>query len=807
MVVCTVKENQLHIEFSFDSRILGQEAVRRMAQQFEQVLRNLCSQRTNNIRVCNVRMITDLDLNQIWKWNSEPPETVLNCVHDLITEVAHNQPNSTAVSAWNGELTYKQLNLLSSIIGCHLIEMGVKPNMIVLLCFEKSMWMPIAFLSVLKVGGAGLLLDPTLPQSRLETILQQVQPRIILSSVANRDLSSKLVAKTLTLSADMDLIRNYEDVETACFERRLPYVKPSDLLYVIFTTGSTGIPKGCMIQHQDFSSAMSHQRGVLRLNSSSRVYDFSSYAFDGAHWSAFHVFAAGGILCIPSTEERSNYLTESIRRFFTTDIFLTPATARLIDPIKIPTLRSIYIGGEVVSREDLAPWVSCTNTRIVYGPTECSATSLYWSVPSSISSELSISNGVGLSTWVVDPLSVEELSPIGAVGELYLEGPLVGQGYLEDKEKTRLSFIKDPSWLLEGAPDCSMTGRRGRLYKTGDLVRYNPTNGTIIFIGRRDTQMKLRGQRIELSEVEYHVRHCLSSRLKALTVIAEVITPKVIERPTLVVFIQVKEDEKLKLDEIVNTLDVELPKRLPSFMIPTAYIPIEDIPLTAGGKTNRMRLQDIGTYLTLEQLNHTEGHSIGKSPTTGVQSHLRLLWEAILGVPAEKLGTDSNFLRFGGDSIAAMRVAALARSRGIFLMVQNILQAPRLSEMAKTVEMVDPDSTAYAETVPPFSLLHYPANKEIIIDQVVRMCDTDASNVEDVFPCTGVQKSLLSITAKRPGDYVAIFELKLRENVDVDRLKQAWEHISRSKAPILRCRIVDIPVEGLVQVQLNEPLE
>lgn len=690
------------------------------------------------------------------------------------------------------------------------MDIGVEKNMIVPLCFEKSMWMPIAFLSVVKAGAAGLLLDPALPTLRLETMLSQVQPRLIISSVANKGISSKLVTNMLILGPGTGILRGWKDKTISDVQKRLPVVEPVDLLYVIFTSGSTGTPKGCMIQHLNFSSAMEHQQSVLRLDKSSRVYDFSSYAFDASYWSAFHVMAVGGTLCIPSDEERSNSLAESIQSHLTTDIFLTPVTARSLDPSKLPALRNIYIGGEEVLKADVVPWLSSgKNTFIVYGPTECSAISLYWRLPSLelLPSKLSVGNGHGVATWIVDPKFGKQLAPIGAIGELYLEGPLVGQGYLGDDGLTALSFLEDPPWLLEGAPDGSIPGRRGRLYRTGDLVKYNSVDGTIVFVGRSDTQTKLRGQRIELSEVEHHVRCCVKARVEdSFVIVAEIVKPRVTGKPTLVVFVQFeKEENRLDFDQLTNQLNIDLPERLPSFMVPTAYIPIEEIPMSAGRKVDRRQLQKIGAELNIEQL--TLQSLKGRSPTTQSEIHLQHLWETILGVSKERIRVESSFLRLGGDSIAAMRLASLARGQGISLTVQHILSAPRLIEMAKVVDDLKNNGRVAAEVIKPFTLLQS-EDKDFVVRQIADQCHVNVSNVEDIFPCTGIQKELLSMTAKRPGDCIATFNLKLREHVDVDRLRQAWEQVSRSKAPILRYRIVDMPMEdGLVQVQVNEAIQ
>ena len=814
MMVCTVGADHLHVEFSFDSHIIEHEAIHRMAQHVGQVIGQLCSwQDLNEIPVSQVSMTTDSDLNQCWKWNSKVLRSNTLCVHEIIAETARSQPGSIAVSAWDGEVTYEQLNRLSSIIACHLIEIGVERNTIVPLCFEKSMWMPIAFLSVVKAGAAGLLLDPALPTLRLEAILSRVQPLLILASGANAELSSRLVKKTLILGPHTDIVRGWKDRNFSPIQQRLPVVKPADLLYVIFTSGSTGTPKGCMIEHQNFSSAIIHQQSVLELNSSSRVYDYSSYAFDASYWSAFHVLAAGGTLCIPSDEERSSSLAESIRAYLTTDIFLTPATARSLDPSKLPTLRNVYIGGEEVLKADVAPWLSCArNTFIVYGPTESSAISLYWRLPGLdfLSSKLSIGNGQGVSTWIVDPQSGKELSPIGAIGELYLEGPLVGQGYLGDEGLTALHFLTDPAWLVEGAPDGSVPGRRGRVYKTGDLVKYNPSDGTIIFVGRSDTQVKLRGQRIELSEVEHHVRSLVKAGVKdSFAAVAEIVIPQVTGKPTLVVYVQFKQKESgSDFDQLAKQLNLKLPERLPSFMVPAAYIAVEEIPMSAGRKVDRRRLQTMGADLKIEQLTPPDTFSEGRPPSTESEIRLQQLWETVLEIPKERIRADSSFLRFGGDSITAMRLASLARNQGISLTVQSALSAPQLSEMAKAVDNLSTNDKVTAKVVEPFSLLQRPEDKDVVLRQTADQCGVDVSQIEDIFPCTGVQKELLSMTAKRPGDCIATFDLKLRENVDINRLRHAWEQVSRSKAPILRCRIVDLATEdGLVQVQVDEAIK
>ncbi|KAK7991221.1 Nonribosomal peptide synthetase 13 [Apiospora saccharicola] len=802
-LICTLGANrEVLLEFRFDSQVISRDTVDRMSRHFEHLLQGLCSSALDETLLGDVSPTTDQDLDQIWKWNAEAFESVDGCVHDLITEAARRHPGATAVIAWDGELTYDRLDEVSSAIASHLVELGVKRNTIVPLCFEKSMYVPLAVLGVLKAGAAVLLLDSTLPESRLQVIVQQVDPVVILSSVTNEGLASQLGGsgtKTVVLGPDSSFM-------TASVSQ-LPHIQfdPSDLLYAVFTSGSTGTPKGCLMEHRNFTSATAHQQHAIQpLSTISRLYDFASYSFDAAVLGILRTLLAGAMLCIPSEQDRKGDLENSIKRFGTTDIYLTSSTARLVDPERIPTMRNIYLAGEVVTGDDVSRWTPHANTFVGYGPAECTVGTVWYQVPNNstdiIPSPLPIGKGAGASTWIVNPKSSERLVPVGAVGELYLEGPL----------KTSAVFIQDPSWLLRGSPDGRTPGRRGRLYKTGDLVQYSETDGNLVFVGRKDTQVKLRGQRIELGEVEHHIRQYLSQRFPAITAVAEVVVPAVTKRAALVAFVQLPHADWPRFQESTADMEEALQQCLPTYMVPSAYVPVELIPLAVSGKTDRKRLREMGASLTLEQLDgggHNSDGQDDKKPVTESELRLQELWVSVLRVPADKIRADSSFLRLGGDSITAMRLTALARRRGISLTVPNILQKPKLCEMAKTMTKLQSDVEHLSTQVPAFSLLKN-ATKDAAVASITSQCggNIEAAQIQDAFPCTGVQKSLLSMTAKADNSYIARFLLRLRGDIDVPRFQKAWEDVSRTTAPILRYRIVDTPSEGLVQVQVDEPL-
>ncbi|KAK7216080.1 hypothetical protein V2G26_004083 [Clonostachys chloroleuca] len=805
-IICSLDDGRIKIEFSFDSAVISKDSIQLLGQQFGQLLKTLCNRQLDDSRIDDINTTTEKDLNMIWNWNSKKPESVERCYHHIFADVVQSSPDAVAATGWDGEVTYGQLDLASTTLAYRLIDLGVQRNTIIPLCFDKSVLTLVALLGVIKAGAGVVFLDMALPGPRLESIVQQFNPNFIVSSPENQPRAKTLVDNVLVISAQADLIPTSPKLKRSRDD--LPVVDPSDYLYAVFTSGTTGTPKGCLIQHRNFSSAVTLQREFLGFTNRARVYDFSSYSFDAVHWTILHTLAAGGTLCVPSDVERKSNLTESIRNFKVTHIGPTPSLARLINPDEIPTMERIYFGGESVTKEDLSRWMPQSTVTIMYGPSECSSTTVFWRVPKTVPDRLPIGCGVGASTWIVDQKSNDRLAPVGTIGELWLEGPLVGIGYLNNKERTEASYLEDPGWLLRGSPDGSVAGRAGRMYRTGDLVKYDPIDGALIFVSRKDTQVKLRGQRIELAEVEYHARNCLARRLAAAPkTTAEVVVPKITGRASLMVFVELKQSEHSKFYQCIEDLKDELAELVPSYMVPAAFMPVEMIPLVVSGKTDRRRLREFGESITLEQFGGAEDNPAAAMELTEPQLLLRTLWVSILGVSLDKIHSESSFLRLGGDSISAMRLAVLARSHNISLTVQHILRAPRLSQMSSLMENLHSGYGIENEEIKPFSLLKSRENKLKAVRYAAAQCNVEESDIMDLFPCTGIQKSLLSMTAKSSSSYIARPLLKLGKQVDLDRLQKAWEVASKSTAPIICYRIVNVPDEGLVQAHVNDKIQ
>ncbi|KAI1455492.1 nonribosomal peptide synthase [Annulohypoxylon moriforme] len=732
------------------------------------------------------------DLRKIWGWNATVPKAVEACVHNLLR--GHMVAEAAAVCAWDGELTYAELDALSTRLAYHLIEHGVGPEVIVPLCFEKSMWMPVAMLGVMKAGGAGCAIDITQPRARLQAIIQQIQPPIILASTANATMVKGLIDGIPVLAVDKNSLEQLPSTPSNTRSMPSTHVKPSNTLYLVFTSGSSGTPKGVVISHSNFSSALIHQTQQLGFKRSSRVLDMASYAFDAAWYNALHTFYAGGCLCIPSENERRNDLTGCIRRLKPNFMNLTPKLCEVLDQDSLSGLDLIELAGEQADIRQVCRMRETTAVRFAYGPAECSILSTVSKHDASCSD---IGIGLGVRTWVVNVDDPHTLAPIGSVGELWIEGPLVGQGYLNDEAKTAEVFVENPSWLLKGGPN--MPGRSGRLYRTRDLVRYNQTDGSLLFAGRKDAQVKIRGQRVELEEIQQQIIKELPDTVDS-QVVADVIKPKGSDSATLVVFLK----NIPGIEAAVAPLEEKLTAVLPTYMIPSAYIAVDEIPMGQTGKTDRRKLRELGATFTLEHLakiNLARGE--WKQPQTATEKQLQKLWAAVLGIDPKIIGVTDSFLRIGGDSIKAMRLVAAAREEGLSLTVADILRRPQLGDLANAASNI-PLTEASDQTIEPFSLLEI--EEAEARKSAASICDIGPSQIEDAFPCTPMQEGLLALTARRPSDYVVRIALELRLGVDVCRFRSAWEEVV-SMSPILRTRIVDLGQHGLTQVIVTESVE
>ncbi|KAF1345649.1 hypothetical protein BDV97DRAFT_401047, partial [Delphinella strobiligena] len=798
----------------YDDQLLTEWYIVMLMGQLEHMIQQLCSKPC--CRLDELRYPSPQDQAQIKSWTKAPVEVVDECVHGVFTHRVAESPNSCAILSWDGTLTYDELDALSTRLAHFLNHRGVVPDTVVPICYEKSMWTAVCLIAVVKAGGAFLLLDPKLPESRLQTLISDVHALLVLSSPALESVT-KRVAKTVFVVGP-ESVRDLPDIPgSPCLS-----VRPNDTLYVIFSSGTTGKPKGSALDHQAYASSARAMQKALKLSSKTKALHFASHSFDACVEQLLATLMYGGTVCIPSDFERDNDLVAAINRMGVNFMRLTPSFARTLDARDIPTVKTVNLIGEAMNQTDLDQW---RHIQLFegWGPSECTNSSGIFNVTGSgISDWATRQTGLcataSVDLYLVDPNDHRKLSPLGGVGEIVIDGANVAKGYINDFEKTALSFVDRPEWLQK---ETCLPGRK--LYKTGDLARHGP-DGSIIFIGRKDTtQVKIRGQRLELGEVESQIQRFLPAFTQ---VVVEAIIPAEAQDPVLVAFIclQTNEDHvSMGLSEMISqdlthtdqwistvaTIESALIQVVSRFMVPSFWIPLNFIPSMGSNKIDRRSMKDYASKLTLDQLAAYTGVQTSiRQPNTRNEDLLHQLWSDVLRLDPMQIGLDHSWFRLGGNSIDAMRLVTKARKSGLLLTVVDVFDHPRLEDMAATCMLEDHLTSvdrSSPNSIEPFSLLDDPSGAGALRSEVAQLCNIEIDKIEDLYPCTALQQGLMAISVKTPGREMAQFTFKLSTRTDISRLRDAWQSVAKI-APILRTRIVET-TRATLQVVVDEEME
>ncbi|KAF7574079.1 EntF, Non-ribosomal peptide synthetase module protein [Pyrenophora tritici-repentis] len=669
----------MEIEMQYKTRCMSGSQAKNVADSFSKAILSIVGRPHSMLG--GLGILGDAQKRQLWTWNSDIPTAVERCVHELFADQAKEQPQAPAICAWDGEMTYGELDELSSRLARHLVKVGVEVEDVVPLCFEKSMWTVVAMLAVLKAGGAFAPLDPDYPASRHDEVFRQTKARVVLASDQHATLCNGNNRIVVVVSrASLDGLTSASDKTNAI-------ARPSNIAYVMFTSGSTGTPKGVVLEHRAISTSCLTHGEAFGFSSSTRSLQFAAYTFDACITEIITTLLFGACICIPSELDRRNDLSNTSNALGVSWALLTPTVARTLDPKTVSSLRTLVLGGEQVNSIDWERWSHLEKQINTYGPTECSVWCTSHSNAAGFTSG-TIGRLIASMGWVVDSNDHNKLAPLGSVGELLVEGPILARGYLGDAEKTAAAFIQDPTWLLEGSGE--HVGRHGRLYKTGDLVHYD-ADGNLVYVGRKDVQVKVRGQRVELGEIEHHVRECMP---EVERMAAEVIMPgNDKDKATVAVFVQQKEEEASAGDGssarvfFPSQVDSQLSQRLPSYMVPGVYFAVAQLPMTTSGKTDRKRLREIGSAFSAQQLAEllTRSQGLKRQPSTEQERALQKLWARVLDIDADSIGLDDSFFRLGGDSIAAMRLVAEARQEAIHCTFVDIFHNPSLRALAHRI--------------------------------------------------------------------------------------------------------------------------
>lgn len=592
--------SSVNVHAEYDDTLISKGLMQRILSHFAHVLTYLNANWTRPIS--EVPLISDSDLAQLQVWNESSPVVVSHnaCVHELIQKTIDRSPKAPAVSAWDGDLSYRELDRFSSLLQNDLLHMALPPNSVVPIYLQPSKWTAVAVLAVMKAGCAFLLLDHGYPIQRLSEMCKSTTPSLILSSKGMKGRAASLAqVPIITVDGDPTAWERREIYVPNGITERIA-VKPSDTMYVVFTSGTTGQPKGIVIPHLAFSSmAIAYSRS-MGISPETRGLAFASYAFDVSITDMLDPLITGGCVCVPSSIDRSGNLPDAIARFRANFIEITPSMLRTFRPADVPSLKTVVVSGEPLNQDIIDIWATKVNLIQAYGPAECCPNSAVRTNLTETSDPSNIGVGAGCRLWVVDPSNHARLMPIGAIGELLIEGPNVGSGYLNNPEKTADSFIKAPSWATKRSGDTTPA----RFYKTGDLVQYD-ADGSLMFRGRKDTQVKIRGQRVEITEIEYHLSLLFPMSMGSAV---EMFQPEATSSQELVGFIFCGEEIWKQANttdpadllaalglpfQVKNVADIKahLGENLPRYMIPTRYQIWAMKPTSMSAKLNRQRLQ------------------------------------------------------------------------------------------------------------------------------------------------------------------------------------------------------------------------
>ena len=784
-----------------------------IAATFLQVLSNLVE--LPSIPISELDFVHPTSKAQIWTWNAHMPSTTSECMHHMVERQVALRPKDQAIRGWDADFSYEEMDTLANRLAVHLTSFGVGPETLVPVCFDKSAWTVISMLAVLKAGGGVVPLDATHPADALEGKVVDAGAHVVVASAARAMMFEPMVPYVVAVGPE-----SMAQLPAVGQRQLKSGVTPESAAFVLFTSGSTGKPKGVVLCHNALvSSALAHG-SALEFGPQSRVLQFAAYTFDNSVEEMFTTLIHGGCVCVPSDEDRLGDLPGAIDRLDANFMDLTPTVAALVRPEQLPKIKGMAVGGEAMTQEVLDIWAGAVPVHNQYGPSECSINATHKLHLTKDGDTHSIGTSVGSVSWVVDPENHDRLVPIGCVGELLIEGPILARGYLGRPAETAKVFIEMPAWATSD-PRHGARGSR-RMYKTGDLVRYN-SEGSLIYLGRKDTQVKLHGQRIELGEIEHHVKAGLPSAARSCVELVIAGNSKALAMFFCMPPFNSEETIRLlpmtsDLRTLSQTVVGGMATQLAAYMLPGLVFPVSRMPVTSSGKLDRRHLrslvQDLGDIVAEYRLGAEA--AVGRAPETPAEKQLQDLWASVLNVSANSISADDSFFSHGGDSVGAMRLVAASRRAGMSLTVANVFQAPRLADMAKATTVHGSDhggksgnssaSTVVEDNplpgpVEPFSLLGDKVSMGLAKLQqlVASICRVDLTSIEDIYPCTPLQAGLVAASQRRPGAYVAVSAYELPRDVDLPRFKAAWQQVVDSEA-ILRTRVVFIESIGFLQV-------
>ncbi len=679
--------------FEYNTDLFDAETIVRMVGHFQTLLEGIVSDPDQHLSA--LPLLTEVERHRVLvEWNSTAAEYPADrCVHHMFEAQVEVSPEAIAavvpaMDALGAEcLTYRELNQRANRLAHYLHKLGVGPDTLVGLCVERSLEMMVGLLGVLKAGGAYLPLDPAWPTERLAFMLQDSRAPVVLTQ--SRSVSSISSSVPPASCQVVCLDADWETIEQESDENPIASVTQEDLAYVIYTSGSTGQPKGVMVQH---GSVVNHNVAVAKafhLQPSDRVLQFATINFDAAAEEMYPTWMSGATVVL-RPEGVLTTGTDLLRLIESQQLtVLDLPTAywhewvyelSLLQASVPKCVRLLVLGGEKASSERMTLWHTVGGADIAwlntYGPTEGTISATLYDPATDKGRldgrELPIGRPIANAQIYLLDKCLQPV-PIGVPGELHIGGVAVARGYLNRPGLTAEKFILDPFSDLPGA----------RLYKTGDLARYW-SDGNVEFLGRLDHQVKVRGFRVELGEIETVLSQ--HPAVREAIVLAREDEPG--HKRLVAYMVPIANRGQLAVEDtgrvistavsgqpstLISELRAFLKERLPEYMSPSAFVTLNALPKTPSGKVDRRALPaPDGARPELE--------AAYVAPTTSKEKILSVIWAQVLGLA--QVGIHDNFFELGGDSILSIQVIARAHQAGLRLTPKQLFEHPTVAGLA-----------------------------------------------------------------------------------------------------------------------------
>ncbi|MCF5710655.1 amino acid adenylation domain-containing protein, partial [Pseudomonas syringae] len=732
-------------------------------------------------------------------------------LHQLFEEQVAQQPDALAVADETGSLTYGELNVRANRLAHYLIGLGVQPDDRVAICAQRSLEMVVGLLGIFKAGGAYVPLDPAYPAERLVYLLQDSAPVAVLVQTSTADV----------LSLGSLPVINLDDAALQAQSVQNPHVQgltPAHLAYVIYTSGSTGLPKGVQVEHRNVARLFSATDAWFGFNANDVWALFHSFAFDFSVWEIWGALVHGGqLLIVPHLVSRSPQ--ECYALLCDADVTVlnqTPSAFRQLiaaqgESQQSHSLRQVIFGGEALDTAMLKPWYARsanagTQLANMYGITETTVHVTYYPLQAADAERTGVSP-IGrqipdLQLYVLD--ARRQPVPLGVAGELYVGGEGVARGYLNRPELNEQRFLANPFSEQPGA----------RLYRTGDLVRLS-ADDSLEYLGRNDDQVKIRGFRIELGEIE--AKLAAHEAVHDAVVMAREDVPG--DKRLVAYFTSSAENYHLHIE----TLCAHLQAQLPDYMVPTAYVRLESMPLTPNGKLDRKALPapDLSSVISREY----------QAPQGATERAIAEIWQDLLSI--DHVGRHDHFFELGGHSLLAVKMIERMRQQNMSADMRVLFSQPTLAALAAALgggtEVVVPANLIESgcRKITPDMLPLVDLNQDAI-DRIVTMVPGGPANVQDIYALAPLQEGILyhHLMAAEGDPYLqyVLFGFDSLERVhqfaaalqtviarhDILRTSVLWEGLDDPvqvvwrEAHLTLERVLLEPTDGDIAVQLHE---